>query len=58
MLLPFDGRIGVSKKLYNFKEKKRLRRIVKSMLPEGFGVIIRTVADGKDEELLKNDLDN
>ncbi|MFZ1081427.1 MAG: Rne/Rng family ribonuclease, partial [Candidatus Kryptoniota bacterium] len=56
VLLPFDGRIGVSKKLYNFREKKRLRRIVKSMLPEGFGVIIRTVADGKDEELLKNDL--
>jgi len=56
VLLPFDGRIGVSKKLYNFREKKRLRRIVKSMLPEGFGVIIRTVAEGKDEELLKNDL--
>jgi ribonuclease G len=56
VLLPFDGRIGVSKKLYNFREKKRLRRIVRSMLPEGFGLIIRTVAEGKDEELLKNDL--
>ncbi len=56
VLLPFDGRIGVSKKLYNFREKKRLRRIIRSMLPEGFGVIIRTVAEGKDEELLKNDL--
>ncbi len=56
VLLPFDGRIGVSKKLYNFREKKRLRRIVKSMLPEGFGLIIRTVAEGKEEELLKNDL--
>ncbi len=57
VLLPFDGRIGVSKKLYNFREKKRLRRIVRSMLPEGFGVIIRTVADGKEEELLRNDLE-
>jgi ribonuclease G len=57
VLLPFDGRIGVSKKLYNFREKKRLRRIVRSMLPNGFGVIIRTVAEGKDEELLKNDLE-
>lgn len=57
VLLPFDGRIGVSKKLYNFKEKKRLKRIVRSMLPEGFGVIIRTVAEGKEEELLKNDLE-
>lgn len=57
VLLPFDGRIGVSKKLYNFREKKRLKRIVRSMLPQGFGLIIRTVADGKDEELLKNDLE-
>ena len=57
VLLPFDGRIGVSKKLYNFREKKRLRRIIRSLLPEGFGVIIRTVAEGKEEELLKNDLE-
>lgn len=57
VLLPFDGRIGVSKKLYNFKEKKRLKRIVRSMLPQGFGLIIRTVAEGKEEELLKNDLE-
>jgi ribonuclease G len=56
VLLPFDGRIGVSKKVYNFKEKKRLKRIVRSMLPPGFGLIIRTVAEGKEEELLKNDL--
>ncbi len=57
VLLPFDGRIGVSKKLYNFREKKRLRRIIRSLLPEGFGVIIRTVAEGKDEELLRSDLE-
>lgn len=57
VLLPFDGRVGVSKKLYNFREKKRLRRIIRSLLPEGFGVIIRTVAEGKEEELLKNDLE-
>jgi Ribonucleases G and E len=56
VLLPFDGRIGVSKKLYNFREKKRLRRIVRSMLPNGFGAIIRTVAESKDEESLKTDL--
>jgi ribonuclease G len=57
VLLPFDGRVGVSKKLYNFKEKKRLKRIVRSLLPPGFGLIIRTVAEGKEEELLKNDLE-
>jgi ribonuclease G len=58
VLLPFDGKIGISKKISAFKEKRRLRRIVASMLPEGFGVIIRTVAEGKEDELLKKDLDD
>lgn len=58
VLLPFDGKIGVSKKLNNFKEKRRLRRIVKSILPETFGVIVRTVAQDKDETVLKQDLQN
>ncbi|MFH0990994.1 MAG: Rne/Rng family ribonuclease [bacterium] len=57
VLLPFDGKIGVSKKMSDFKEKRRLRRIVRSMIPEGFGAIIRTVADGKDEALIKQDLE-
>ncbi|MFI5252044.1 MAG: ribonuclease E/G [Bacteroidota bacterium] len=58
VLLPFDGKIGVSKKMTSFKEKRRLRRIVKSILPEGFGVIVRTVAAEKDEAVLKQDLEN
>jgi ribonuclease G len=58
VLLPFDGKIGVSKKMTSFKEKRRLRRIIKSILPEGFGVIVRTVAAEKDEAVLKQDLEN
>lgn len=58
VLLPFDGKIGVSKKINNFKEKRRLRRVVRSMLPEKFGVIIRTVAQEKDDESLKQDLES
>ncbi len=58
VLLPFDGKVGVSKKMTNFKEKRRLRRIVRSILPEGFGVIIRTVAQDKDEAALKQDLES
>lgn len=56
VLLPFNNRIGVSKRLNSFREKRRLRRIVRSMLPESFGAIIRTVADNIDEELIKQDL--
>lgn len=57
VLLPFDGKVGVSKKLTNFREKRRLRRLVRSILPPGFGVIIRTVAQDKDEALLRQDLE-
>jgi ribonuclease G len=57
VLLPFDGKVGVSKKLNNFKERRRLRRFVRSLLPPGFGAIIRTVAEGKEEDLIKQDLE-
>jgi len=57
VLLPFDGKVGVSKKVSNFKEKRRLRKLVRSFLPAGFGAIIRTVAEGKEEEMIKQDLD-
>lgn len=58
VLLPFDGKVGISKKISSFKEKRRLRKIVQSILPPGFGVIIRTVAEGKEEGSLKNDLED
>jgi ribonuclease G len=34
VLLPFNRRIGVSKKIYNYKERRRLKNIVRSGLPE------------------------
>ena len=58
VLLPFDGKVGISKKISSFKEKRRLRKIVQGFLPEGFGVIIRTVAEGKEDESLKKDLED
>ena len=56
VLIPFDRKIGLSKKIYNYKEKRRLRSIVRSALPKGFGVIIRTVAAGQEENLILDDL--
>ena len=58
VLLPFDGKVGISKKINSFKEKRRLRRLVQSILPAGFGTIIRTVAEGRDEASLKKDLED
>ncbi len=57
VLLPFDGKIGVSKKISSFKEKRRLRKLVRSILPPSFGVIVRTNAENQDEKLLLQDLE-
>ncbi len=56
VLIPFEKKIGLSRKIYNPKEKRRLRSIVKSTLPKGFGIIIRTVAAGQEENLILDDL--
>jgi ribonuclease G len=58
VLMPYDEVIGVSRKIQSFKEKRRLRRIVRSMLPGRFGVIIRTVAEGKSEDVLRAHLES
>jgi ribonuclease G len=58
VLLPFDGKIGVSKKISDFRERRRLRTIARSILPKNYGLIIRTVARNQTEESLRDDLNN
>ena len=56
VLIPMGEYIAVSRKINNYKERRRLKNIVSSMVPEGFGVIIRTVAKGKDEKAIEDDM--
>ena len=56
VLIPFDQKISVSKKIKDSQEKTRLKTLVESIRPEGFGVIIRTVAEGKKVAELHNDM--
>jgi ribonuclease G len=58
VLLPFDGKVGVSKKIYDQRERRRLRSIARSMLPPKYGLIIRTIARNQNEDSLKEDLNN
>ena len=58
VLVPHAEYIGISKKILNPNEKRRLRRIAKSIKPPEFGLIIRTVAAGKDVKSLRADLDS
>ncbi len=56
VLLPFDNKIGISKKINDYKERRRLKRIARGIIPQDFGLIIRTAARNQSEELLSEDL--
>lgn len=58
VLLPFDNKIGVSKKIGDYRERRRLRSIARGIIPKNYGLIIRTVARNQSEEALKDDLTN
>ncbi len=58
VLVPNSSMVGVSKKIDSIKERRRLRKIAKSLQPEGFGIIVRTVADGRNESVLKADIES
>lgn len=44
VLVPFSNRVSVSSKLRDKDEKDRLKRLVLSIKPGGFGIIVRTAA--------------
>ena len=58
VLVPFSNVISVSKKITEKEERQRLVRLLTSIKPENFGIIIRTVAEGKDVAELDKDLKN
>jgi len=58
VMVPFSDRVSVSQKIGSKQEKDRLKRLVRSIKPKGFGVIIRTVAEGKKVAELDKDLEN
>ncbi len=56
ILVPFYNKVSVSQKIDDDDEKQRLKRLVKSIKPNGFGVIIRTAAKDKKVADLDKDL--
>lgn len=47
VLMPFDDTISVSTKIKRGEERSRLKQLIQSIKPKNFGVIVRTVAEGK-----------
>lgn len=56
VLIPFSDKVSVSQKIESPEEKKRLKRLVESIKPKNYGVIVRTVAEGKKVAVLDAEL--
>lgn len=58
VLIPFTNKISVSQKITTNEEKNRLKRLMESIKPKNFGVIVRTVAEGMSVAELHADLND
>ena len=47
VLIPFEDSVSVSTKIKRSEERSRLKQLIQSIKPKNFGVIVRTVAEGK-----------
>ena len=58
VLVPFSNRISVSQKIKDFEERNRLKRLVTSIRPANFGIIVRTIAQNKKVAELLSDIES
>lgn len=56
VLIPFSDKISISSKIKSTEEKIRLRQLIGSIKPKGFGVIVRTSAENKKVAELNNEM--
>ena len=57
VLLPNSDQSGISRKIENPQERQRLKKILREMdIPEGMGVIMRTVGEGQQKRYFVRDL--
>jgi ribonuclease G len=57
VLMPTFNKIAVSRRISYDRERRRLKKIVSELRPEGFSFIIRTVCEGASKENIKADMD-
>ena len=57
VLIPSQKFITISQKIDGKEERERLKNIVKNNIPEGYGAIVRTSAEGKSNEEIEKDLE-
>ncbi len=57
VLVPFSDKVSVSQRIRGSEEKNRLKRLVLSIKPKNYGVIVRTVAKNRKVAVLHSELD-
>jgi ribonuclease G len=57
VLIPFGNKTHVSQKITSREERKRLERLMASILPHNFGVVVRTVAENRKTATLVPELE-
>ncbi len=58
VLMPFADKVSVSQKIESAEERSRLKRLLQSIKPRNYGLIVRTVAEGKRVAELDTELKN
>jgi len=56
VLMPFKEAFGISRKIKNEKDRRKLKKIARELHPDGMGIIVRTAACGEDIRVIKSDL--
>lgn len=56
VLMPTADYIGISRRIASHEERERLKELADKVRPQGMGMIVRTVAEGKSEEDLQKDV--
>ncbi len=56
VLMPFSDKVSISQKIESADERNRLKRLLLSIRPKNFGIIVRTVAEEKKVAVLDNEM--
>lgn len=56
VMIPGEHRIGISKKITDSEERRRIKEIANALLPEDYGMIIRTEGQGKPYEVYDKEI--
>ena len=55
VLMPFENRTGISRRINDNKERNRLKDIAEELIGDDYGLIVRTNTESKDREIIEND---